>query len=77
MMIICVLHLIRLWEGPPPAPPLCNPLHSNPDSLHLQSGATPLYIAAQNGQLEVVRLLLGQGADKVAAVKVVVMWLPH
>ena len=29
-----------------------------------QSGKTPLNIAAMNGQLEVVRLLLEHGADK-------------
>ncbi len=34
-------------------------------------------MAAQSGQLEVVRLLLGEGANKEAAVKVGAMWLPH
>ncbi len=33
-------------------------------------------MAAQSGQLEVVRLLLGEGANKEAAVKVGAMWLP-
>ncbi len=36
----------------------------------LQSGATPLLIAAQSGHLEVVCLLLGLGADKEASNKV-------
>ncbi len=41
----------------------------------LQAGWTPLHAAAQNGQLEVVRVLLGEGAHKEAALKVCVMWL--
>ncbi len=53
-----------------------------PPSLHLQpallqNGATPSHIAAQNGQLEVVRLLLGEGVNKEAAEKVGAMWLPQ
>ena len=31
------------------------------------SGATPLYVASQNGQLEVVSALLAAGANKDAA----------
>jgi hypothetical protein len=36
----------------------------------LQDGWTPLHIASDNGHLEVVRLLLDQGADMEATIKV-------
>ncbi len=39
-------------------------------NLALQDGSTPLLIAAENGHLEVVRLLLGLGANKEATMKV-------
>ncbi len=42
----------------------------------MQYGATPLYMAAQKGHLEVVRLLLDKGANKEAASKVN-CWAPH
>ncbi len=54
-------------------PPICNPLHSELRSL--QDGATPLHIAAENGQLEMVRLLLSEGSNKETAKKVGAMWL--
>jgi len=38
--------------------------------MHVQDGASPLYIAAQKGQLEVVLALLAGGADVNQAHKV-------
>ncbi len=64
---------ICLVEG---ALPSATPLHP-PSPANQQDGRTPLHMAAQNGQLEVVRLLLGEGANKEAAEKVGAMWLPH
>ena len=41
----------------------------------MQNGATPLYIAAQNGHLEVVKhLLLSAGSDKYKETKVSGVW---
>ncbi len=42
----------------------------------LQDGITPLSIAVQNNHLEVVRLLLGHGANKQATLKVGAERLP-
>ena len=36
----------------------------------VQSGTAPLYVAAENGHLEVVKALLAAGANKEAAFKV-------
>ena len=38
--------------------------------MHVQNGATPLFMAAQEGHVEVVKLLLGAGANKEASLAV-------
>ena len=59
---------------PPSLSPLCFPciyctLFHIP-SIYLQGGATALYIASQNGYLEVVKLLVEGGADVSIHIKV-------
>ena len=41
---------------------VCSPAHPHL-TLHVQDGATPLYAASQEGQCEVVRMLLEAKAD--------------
>jgi ankyrin repeat protein len=38
--------------------------------IHNQGGATPLWVAAQEGHVEVVKLLLDNGASIIASDKV-------
>ena len=44
-------------------------------SLHLQSGATPLFMASQNGHSSVVDVLLRHGADPHLANRVSILYI--
>ena len=43
------------------------PSHASGSPHRAQTGATPLFIAARSGCVEIVRLLLDAGADKTIA----------
>ncbi len=80
--IVMIRHIARRLTLPAALPSSitssASMLQPHPQTTHvLQDGWTPLFVAAQNGHLEVVRLLLDKGANMEAANNVGAVRLPH